>query len=277
MGSPDEALGVLLIAIACGVVLGIAALLIVYKVIDKDLPVPHGICALIMIMVVMALAIHPPHPAVPGVVLVVSLSLMVFFPYAVQVVENHELRGIDAERLAKCYAAVAMRPDNFAAKFELANLLHGHGFVTQAITLSNSTFAGISDERDDVKNRSLRDVFHREQVLLKRWQTEPQNTNAVKCPSCGAFNRPTEVFCSGCQQPHLLNVVRGQEVRSRVFAKLLIAWAAIALFIPMAVSVGMNFEGAVRVAAFGGGLAIVGGLIAWLFKSPKHAITYSVE
>src|SRR5437016_14650314 len=95
--TPDEAIPGLLIAIACGVVLGIAVLLLIYKMVDGDLPVVAGLPALVMILLAMALAIRPTHPAVPGVILVSAIALMAFFPYAVQVLESYELRAVRSE------------------------------------------------------------------------------------------------------------------------------------------------------------------------------------
>src|SRR5579862_4844842 len=134
MGAED-ALAQFLVAVASGIVLGVAVLLLIYKMIDGDMPVGAGLAALVMIFVSMALAIRPPHPIVPGVVLVMSLTLMAFFPYAEQKLEEFELRAIDAERLARTFEAVRLRPDNFSAKFELARLLYDHGFQAQAMQL----------------------------------------------------------------------------------------------------------------------------------------------
>lgn len=268
---PDGALTGFMISIACGVVLGVAVLLIIYKMIDGDLPAPAGIIACIMIVLAMAISIKSPEPAVSGVVLVVSLSLMAFFPYAEKTLEEFELRSVDADRLARSYEAVRVRPDNFAAKFELARLLHKHGFVTQAVHLSGSTLANLSTERDEVRNRSMREVFHREEVLLKRWQAQPQNGEAVQCPSCGAYNRPSELVCSGCLQPHLLHIVQGTQIRPKVWAKLVLAWSLTAVFIPATVMIGMNLAGPARIVTFVVGLSAIGGLMAWLFRPPKHA------
>jgi hypothetical protein len=269
--SPDDALAGFMIAVACGVVLGIAVLLIIYKMVDGDVPVGAGLGAMVMVFVAMALAIKPPHPIVPGVVLVLSLTLMAFFPYAEQKLEEFELRRVDANRMAKSYEAIRVRPDNFAAKFELAKILHAHGFVSQAVHLTGTTMASLSNEKDEIQNRSLKDVFHREEVLLKRWQTEPQNAGATKCMTCGTLNRTTDLFCNSCGRPYMLDIVQTQEVKPRVWAKMVLAWAALALFIPGAVAIGMNLDGAVRLFAFTGGFVAVGALIYWLFKPPKHA------
>jgi hypothetical protein len=270
---PDDALAGFMIAVASGVVLGIAVMLIVYKMVDGDLPVGPGLCAMIMVLVAMALAIKAPHPVVPGLVLVLSITLMVFFPYAEQKLEEFELRRVDANRMAKSYEAVRVRPDNFAAKFELGRILHDHGFVSQAIHLTGTTIAGLDTHKDEIQNRSLKDVFHREEVLLKRWQSEPQKTNAVKCIRCGCFNKTTELFCTSCGRPYMLDIVESQEVKPRVWAKMVLAWAALAMFIPGAVAIGMNLSGIVRAVTFTGAVGAVGVLLYWLFKPPKHAPT----
>jgi hypothetical protein len=275
-----DALPVFFIAIASGVVLGVATLMIIYKMVDGDLPVGPGLGAMIMIVVVMALAIRPPHPAVPGAVLVVAVTLMAFFPYAEKVLEAFELRAIDANRMAKSYAAVEARADNFAAKFELAKLLFEHGFHAQAINLARTTLDSLKDDRDEVRNQSLRDMFHREELLMKRWistTTESVTTNSV-CPSCGARNGPADIFCIKCRRPYLLDIVRSQEVKPRVWAKLVLAWATLALFIPGFVAIGMNLEGALRVIAFCVAFAGIGALLAWLFRPPRHATaTYAMD
>ncbi|HVT13274.1 MAG TPA: zinc ribbon domain-containing protein [Fimbriimonadaceae bacterium] len=272
----DDAVSGFLIAVACGVVLGIAVLLIIYKMVDGDIPFLAGFAALVMVMFSMVLAIKAPFPAVPGIVLVMALTLMALFPYAEQKLEEFELRGIEANQIARSYAAIQMRPDNFAAKIELAKQLYAHQFPIQGINLMESTLQGLSAQRDDVQNRSMRDVFYREDALLQRWKNTPTQTDAKSfvCPSCGNRNEPHEVFCTKCQRPYMLDIVRGQEVRPRVWGKLVLTWAAIALFIPGAVVIGMSVDGFLKILAFGGGLGIVGGLIAWLFKPPKHAVEF---
>lgn len=267
----DDAIGTFLIAIACGVVMGIAVLMLIYKMVDGDLPVGAGLVALILIVFSMALAIHPPHPVLPGVILVITLALMAFFPYAERVLEDHALREVDANRLARTFEAVRVRPDNFAAKFELAQLLHRHGFQAQAMQLAGSTLASLSTEQDQLRNRSMRDVFYREEALLKRWQQGPQNAHSVKCPGCGATNQPTDLFCRSCGRPYMLEIVQGQGIKPRVWGKLVLAWAVLALFIPLNVAIAMNLEGVVRIAAFVAGLGGVAALLTFLFRPPAHA------
>lgn len=268
---PLDALPAFFIAIAAGVVMGIAALGLVYKMIDGDLGVGPGLIALILVALALALAIQPPHPMVPGAVLVSALALLAMFPFAESRLEEMELRAIDANGLRRSLEAVHVRPDNYSAKLEVAKVLYRHCFHAQAIELASATLGSLGTERDELRNQSAREMFSREESLLRRWRAAPADASAVKCPRCGAYNRPSELFCAGCQGPYLLDIVEGQEVRPRVWAKLVIAWAAIALLIPGCVAVAMNLGGILRPIAFVACLAAVGLLIAWLFRPPKFA------
>lgn len=265
------------IAIASGVVFGVAALLIIYKMIDGHIHVGIGLASLVIMALAEALAIRPSHPAIPGVILVVALSLMAFFPFAERTLEDYELRGVDADRLARSFEALRVRPDNYAAKFDLANLLHKHGFVSQAVHVSSTALNELDTQRDEVKNRSMREVFHREEVLLKRWKQEPQSMEAVKCPNCGTFNRPTELLCTKCAEPYMLHIVRGVQVKPKVMGRLVLAWAVTALFIPVSVVIGMDLDGVLRYLAFGVALTLLGALMAWLFKPPQHSSAIVTE
>jgi len=269
--SQDEAIGALLTALGSGMVLSLATLFVIYKMVDGDMPLLAGLGSIVMIVLCMILAIKPPHPAVPAVVLVSVITLLAFFPFAEQKLEEFELRKIDAERLARSFGVVEARPDNFASKFELARAIYGHGFQAQAIYLAESTLAGLSTEKDDVKNRSLRDIFQREEILVRRWKAAPIGQQTFKCVSCGALNRPEDLFCHECHRPYMLDIVRSQEVKPRVWGKLVLAWASLALFVPAAVAIAMTLDEIPRMIAFGAALALVAGLISWLFRPPKHS------
>ncbi|HTQ09163.1 MAG TPA: hypothetical protein VMI31_03745 [Fimbriimonadaceae bacterium] len=272
MGPPtDVAVGALLTTLGTGMVLSIAAVFIVHKMVDKDLSIPAGIGAMFVMILCMILCVKPPHPVVPAVVLISVVTLLAFFPFAEQKLEEFELRKIDAERLARAFGIVEARPDNFAAKLELAKWIHEHGFAAHAIYLAESTLSQLSTEKDDVKNRSMRDLFSREEGMLRRWKTEPPGQQTYKCMSCGALNRPEDLFCHGCRRPYMLDIVRSQEVTSRVWAKLVLAWAALALFIPGVVAIAMVLDGVLRISAFVAALAVVAVFVSWLFRPPKHA------
>lgn len=260
-----------MIALGSGLVGAIAVLLIIWRMIDGDLHVAAGFPAIILVIVAMAFAINPPHPAVPGVVLVVLLSLMVFFPYAEGILEEVEHRAIRAGQMARSFDIVRERPDNYVAKFQLAQLLHDHGFVAQAIYLASGTMSSLGTARDEVSNRSVQDMFYREQKQLERWIANPGPTISTTCPKCKHINKPDDFICAKCGTSYPLEIISNKEVRPKVMAKLVLAWGVLAVFIPVAVSVALNFAGPIRYAAFLGCVVAVGALFTWLFRAPRYA------
>lgn len=267
--------GELLITLGTGLVMAIGVLFLVWRMIDGDLPFVFGVVAIVLMMVALALAIKPPHPAIPGVVLVVMLTLLAFFPYAEGVLENVELRAVNAGQMARAFEVVRLRPDNYVAKFELARHLHDHGFKSQAIALSSATMAQLGTTRDEVKNQSMQDLFYKEQILLKRWHAEPGSVPVTTCPSCGQVNRAEDFVCAKCGANYPFEIIARNEVRPKVMGKLVLAWGCLAVAFPGIVAAALHFEGTMRIVAFVGGLVLVGVLFAWLFKPPSYAQSHN--
>lgn len=267
----DQGLYGLMIAVATGIILSLAVLLLVHRMIDGVLAVGPGLAAILLVVPTMVLAIKPPHPAVPWVIMVVVIALMLFFPFAEHTIGAAELRSIRSNQLARSYAAVQARADNFAAKFELARMLYDRGFRAAAIQLAETTLASLTTERDEVRNQSVRDVFHKDEQLLRRWRTEAPDTTSYPCPSCGRVNPPALAFCAGCGRPHLLDLLQGRDVRPRIVAKLVVAFAAVALFIPASVAAGLATTGLWRYVSFILCFVGVAALLMWLFRSPQIA------
>ncbi len=71
-----EGLASLAIAIFASVVMGIAALLIIYKMVDGEFPFLQGMVALIIVFLMIALAVIAKSPVVPGTIFVVALTSM---------------------------------------------------------------------------------------------------------------------------------------------------------------------------------------------------------
>lgn len=263
-------MGDLLVTLATGLTMAIAAIVIIYRMIDGALHVAIGFSALIIMAAVMALAIKPPHPAVTGVVLVVTLTLLAFFPYAEGVIERTELRSIRGDQMARSYAAMQARDDNYVARFELAQQLYNQGFQPQAIELARSTMAKLSEKKDEVANRSVADIFYKEQAMLKRWMSQPVASPYTHCPACGHSNRVEDYFCVKCGEPYPFLIISKREVKSKVMGKLVIGWALLALFLPGFVAIAMGLSGGVRIAAGCGSLIAVGAVLYWLFKPPDY-------
>jgi hypothetical protein len=269
---PSEMIGGLFIAIACGIVLGIAALMIVYKMIDGDIPVAAGAGSLVMLIGVMLLAVKPPHPAIPAVVLVVALTLMAFFPFALAQLDRADLNSFDVERLDKAYQSLAARPDNFASKLEVAKALHSQGFVHQAIAIASAALDQIPTEKDNVTNRSLRDQFRDEDYKVKMWMRQAGNVplyaEHMHCRACNHENPLSAIVCEKCGNAFLLDVAKSGDNKGKVIGKLVLAWGLLALFLVVSASIGLEFQG---IAGFGMifiSLTGLGAVLYWLFRRP---------
>jgi len=268
-----EGLPALAVTIACSVVLGIAVLLIIYKMIDGDLPMIPGIGGLCAILFLLGMCAKPVSDVIPGVILVVTLTCMVLFPFAAEELEKAALRALDTERLIKVYNTYVDRPDNISAVFEISQSLYKHGMRGHAIALATSAMNTLSERVDPVQNRSFRDTFRREEYMIKNWAREaekdPKGNRPIACPKCGNVNPLGTLICEKCQRPYLLDIAHNMNIRPRIYGRLMIAFAALAGTIVLGASVGTMFSGAIQLIVILLTLAGVGGLIYWLFKPPK--------
>jgi ribosomal protein L40E len=274
-GGLDDMIGGLMISVVSGVVLGIAALLIVYKMIDGDIPVPMGLGSLCGIVGTLLLTARPPHPAIPAVVLVVALTLMAFFPFALNQLDKADLNSFDVGRLKKAYQALTARPDNFASKLEVAKALHSQGFVHQAIAIAAATLDTIPTEKDNATNRSLRDQFKEEDYRVKMWMRQagkaPLYADHMRCRACNHENPLTAVFCEKCGNAYLLDAAKRGDNKSKVIGKLVLCWGLLALFIVGSASAGLALPGATSIGVILGLLVAIGLLFAWMFRRPGIA------
>jgi hypothetical protein len=271
--TPDEAVGGLLIAVSAGIVLAVAVLLIIYKMIDGDIQFGVGMASIVFIIGMLLMSIKPPHPALPGIVLVVALTAMTFFPFALSTLEKLELEAHDVDRLERAYRALAQRSDNVAAQFELARCLQQQGFVHHAIAISSRALEGLSTQIDPLKNSSMKDAFRNEDYQLRSWirqrDSQPPKSDPVRCSSCGNVNEIGQPVCVKCQRPYLLEMVRSLDLRPKLMSRLVLAWAALALFLTGAAALGTAMKGGLMYAIIGVAVLGVGFFIHWLFRKPK--------
>lgn len=271
----EEVVGSFFITLAGAIVCGIAILLILYKMIDGDFPVVPGLVAVAANLFVMAIIVRPPHPAIPGIALLVVVTLTCFFPYAAGVLEKIENDAIDLSRMERAYSAVLFRPDNLAARLEIAEMLHAQGFVHQAIAIAREAIIALPSEVDQVQNRSVRDLFAKEERRLAQWLHTPPPPNAlppvVACAKCGKRNESNILICPGCNSPYLLNAIQQENVQWKTVGKLLLSWAAIAVFFLGVMLIALNMKGGLMyVMIFAAGAAVFA-FVSWLFKRPLAA------
>lgn len=123
-----------------------------------------------------------------------------------------------------------------------------------------------------MKFQSIRQLFYREEALLKRWMresTDPRLHQPVKCPLCGFANPPGNLACGGCDKPFLLEVVRRTDLRVRFLGRLVIAWGALGLGLGGAVFCGMTLKDSVAPLSALGCVAVAGFFVWLVLRAPR--------
>lgn len=252
-------------------IVGFAVMWVIRNMIDGSLHVAAGIGAISVLLAASAASIGSKDQTIGAAFLLSLVALMAFFPYASDQIERLELRLIDVEGLDRAHQALAARPDNSAARFAVAKSLYRVGMHAHAIVLSEQTLQSLSLQIDEVKNTSVRDFFRAEDGMTKQWRriTPPEAYRPISCPLCKTLNEPGLIACSKCGKPYLLEIARNLDVKSRFFGRLVLGWALIALMITGVFAAVSYLKESTQAIAVGMQVAIVGAIMAWLFKPPK--------
>lgn len=262
----------LMVTLLTILIVGFAVLKVIGMMVMGELAAIPGILALAVLLGIFALTIWSKSMAVGIVAFAVLAGLMAFFPFAETQLESLALREIDVESLDKLFQAASLRPDNFSVRFDIARAIYGLGLPGHAIAISETTLAAMSTVKDDLQNRSLRDIFRGVEFEVKQWRRtlrDPEAFRPVACPRCGQMNEPGLLACRGCKGPFLLDLARKMDVRSTFVGKLVIGWALIAgLFVGVA-ALAPSTSSTVLVISIVVALILVGAVLSWLFRPPK--------
>jgi len=253
------------------VVVAIAVLRVVKMMIDLELSVAAGAGTIVILLGLTAVSIQQKTQGVAGVFLVCLVALMATYPFAREQLERIELRAFDIDALDRAHFNMAQRPDNVAAQFELARCLHRFGLHGHAIAIAEHAASRLSTSIDDVKNASVRDIFTKEILTCKQWKrdADPKSFRPVACPLCGAMNEPGTIACRGCAKPYLLELARKLDIRPRFMGRLVVSWALVALLVVAAAQIAVSLTGTLLYIAFVGVFAVIGVILALLFRDRK--------
>lgn len=241
--------------------------------ISGDIDALAGIFAMLVLVGTMFVSLATKNQVMQGVAVVGAISLIAMFPFAANYLDRHDLREINAEHIDKTILELSIRPDNFPAWFKLAESLFTAGYHGHAIALAEQTLARIPNNMDPFHNRSMRDLYRSEEIMVKKWRrdaTNPKRHRPIACPKCGQQNQPGTINCIKCETPYLLLLSRNVGTRTGAFAKLVIGWALIAGLLPFGAYMGTMDGGGLL--AIGGTLAAVVGVgvvLRWVFRDPS--------
>ena len=247
-------------------------ILSIHWMIEGDLGVIPGLVGIGVAIAMVPLAIWPPDPVIPGIIFAVVIASAVFFPFALTQANARMHRLLDTQELENAYAAYGQHPDNVAAKFQIARVLHKYGLTTHAVAIAESARHSLSTELDPVSNRSAQDLFQTEINLISRWREEAGGRLEIKptkCQRCGRPNPPGTIGCLGCGAPYLLDLARETHEREHFITRLVSAWAIIVSVIVLGALAGTKFTGTTMLAAILVLVAFAGIGLSIIFREVK--------
>lgn len=144
--------------------------------------------------------------------------------------------------------------------------------IGNAITLANETVNTLSDVKDPISNRSLRDQFTLEIQRLNSWK---RSTNAalfqpLVCPHCKRPNPSSAVACVQCGSAYLLEIARNANVKARFLGKLVVTWGILAGLVVLAPTLMMRFDPGKALAMTLGLVAVSGVVLYVMFKERSY-------
>lgn len=253
-------------------VFGFAAVAVVRWMVDGNLSGIQGIIALAVLIAMFAAGIKIPHDFAPWIILGVMVTLMALFPYAEDQLSKADLRLLNSERIDAAHEALAARPDNIPAAFNLARMIYEHGYRGHGIAIADNVLNSLSTAMNDPVNfTSIRDHYQSEAYELNRWKresTDPRLFAPLKCPVCGGMNPPGPLACVKCGKPYLLELARGTSSTKKVIGKLVLAWALLGLMLTLVASALMSFKSPFNYVIAAAALAGAGSILGLLFKPP---------
>ncbi|HEY3781761.1 MAG TPA: hypothetical protein VGL56_11795 [Fimbriimonadaceae bacterium] len=251
-------------------------LLIIYKMVDGELPVGPGLGSLVLIMGILAMTISTQAGFLQGTVFVISLAGLASFSFLAEQFEIAALRKFETEKLIEIYNKYLDRPDNISALFEIAKRLHRQGLKGNAIALTQNALDSLSKNLDPVSNKSFRDTFRNEEYMLKNWQREaaadPRIMRPMACPNCKTVNPLVNFYCTKCQRPYVMDIAYDKHVKPTIYGKLLVSFAMVATIVVGSAFIGVTFSGLLAVVMLVVLLGAAGGAIYWMFRDNQGVI-----
>ena len=264
----------LLITLASAPVFMVAIIVLVWKLIDKNLDGGQAILGIGTILLLMMFAISSRSEVFLAVACLSLVIIMLMWPFAERQLDVQSLRAVNADRIERLHKAVSDRPDNIPAQLELAACLHAHGFIGHGIELARVTLEAIPESIDPLSGRSPRNMYTTEIYELKKWMTRAtpeQMIQQVRCGACMTFNQPGTIACSQCNEPYLLNLVRKNDFSKGIFGRFVVTGALVSAVFSFTAWASVQFKGIIGVIVIFAGLTAAFIAIKWLFTPGKYS------
>lgn len=181
---------------------------------DED-AITAGLCIAVGLFLLFA-AIRPPNVFIGYATLGVTLATAVLFPILTRMITRRQMLQIEIEQVEGIYAQLYQRPQNWSARFRLAEKLYHRGMITQAVAIGDRCLATMP-----------KDSFHNEHRSVNTWRAyltqDPRDVELV-CPKCGTMNQADEVLCKKCGYGYLESHFRSRIVLPASGRRLIFGW-----------------------------------------------------
>ncbi len=266
----DEAVVNLILVLFLIPIMGFAAVWIIHKMVTGDLSFFPGLATFACLILLFAVAVLVPGQKMAIPVIVVVVMAMVFYPFAETQIEKMELERIDYSRIDRAHRELSVRPNNVAARFELASALYDRGMAGTAIVLAEDAINGLSTEQDLMSMQSLRDKFRTEEYMLKKWKRESgigtEVFQPISCPKCQFANPVGTLECQHCHCAYILELARSRDTNKPMIGKLILGFGLTTLLLVGSAWIGQAWPWPKNVMGIGVALLGAGVVMAWLFR-----------
>lgn len=269
MDNPFESMIGLIMAFAMIPVVIVVILVLMHWMVTGDIDGWTGLAVIAVVFVVSFATVMSRSTIAVGAVLTCMVTLMVFFPYAVDQLAEAEVQGMDIDKLDKAHQQLVRTPDNVASFFLVAEMVYALGLEGHAIAICERTLEKLSTVIDPIKNQSMREVFRAEEHRTRQWRRQvrdPDAFRAVECPRCQHKNEPGTLACGRCNGPFLLDLARKIDPRPRIRPRLVLGFGLLGLFFTGTVYGMVVLEGFGAYLVLSVGVGLIATVLYKLFR-----------
>lgn len=190
---------------------------LIHWMIQGDIDVLLGVAGSIIGLGLGMLTVKPPDPSYSPIFLCAILAVMVLYPFLLKLLNDRAHSAIDVDLIRRAYEGIDENPNNFGARWRLAQQLYNRGVYGHALQIA-----------DDLLENADTDIFQDEIKILNRWkeQIHPDEIRSLPCLECGNMNAPGEIYCSRCHSKFLLDYAKGKWLGYRSMRRLISVWIA---------------------------------------------------
>lgn len=190
---------------------------LIHWMIQGDIDVILGLAGSIIGLGLGMLTVKPPNPTYSPIFLTAILAVMVLYPFLLKLMNERAHSAIDVELVRRAYEMLDENPNNFGARWRLAQQLYNRGVYGHALQIAEDLLANADP-----------DIFQDEIKVLNRWreQIHPDEVRPLPCLECGWMNEPGQIYCQRCHSKFLLDYAKGKWLGYRAIRRLISVWIA---------------------------------------------------